>query len=113
MFDLREKSKRDVKATQLLTVEKHPWYKDLVNKVIIVGGIERRVTSPEKLILSQIKRVIEDELPFNKSDLINIFRCVPTSEFVKDEVQKIIRFVKTHETIPEKDYFEALEIHAT
>jgi hypothetical protein len=36
-------------------------------------------------------------------------RTLPTKEFFKDEIQRIIRFVKAHESITEKDYVEVVE----
>jgi hypothetical protein len=37
-------------------------------------------------------------------------KLIPASEFMKDEIQRIIRFVKQHEAISEREYLDALDM---
>jgi hypothetical protein len=39
-----------------------------------------------------------------------MIRLLPTKDFLKDETQRIIRFVKSHEEITERDYLEVVEL---
>lgn len=85
-------------------VDSHPWFNELINKVVILNGVQRDVTISESIILNQIQRMVEDETRFTKSAFNQIIRLLPTREFMKDEIQRIVRFVKSHETISERGF---------
>jgi hypothetical protein len=53
---------------------------------------------------------IEDKTAFTQAYLINLMKMIPPSAFRRDDVQRILRFVKQHEGIPERDYLEAVEM---
>jgi hypothetical protein len=55
-------------------------------------------------------RLVEDQARFTKQVFFNLIRLLPTRDFHQDEVQRIIRFVKAHEGISERDYLECLEL---
>lgn len=46
----------------------------------------------------------------NKKVFTDIIRIIPNCEFQKDEIQRIIRFVKQKENISERDYVEAVDL---
>jgi hypothetical protein len=54
--------------------------------------------------------MIEDRHPFNQKAFVKILNVIPRHEFQKDELQRIIRFIKQHEEITERDYVEAIEL---
>jgi hypothetical protein len=54
--------------------------------------------------------MIEDQVQFTKKVFVNFMKILPTREFQKDEVQRIIRFVKQHENITERDFVESVEL---
>lgn len=62
------------------------------------------------LIAIYVYRLIEDQSKFTKQVFYNLMRLLPTKEFLKDDIQRIIRFVKQHEMITERDYIEAVEL---
>ena len=62
------------------------------------------------LIVIYVYRLIEDQSKFTKQVFYNLMRLLPTKEFLKDDIQRIIRFVKQHEIITERDYIEALDM---
>ncbi|KAI8915038.1 hypothetical protein BC831DRAFT_499541 [Entophlyctis helioformis] len=101
--DVRRKEKKDIIAS-------HPWYNELINKVVVMNGVRRDVTQCESLLIVRLKRLIEDQVTFNKKVFVQLMRVLPTREFLKDEIQRIIRFVKQHESISERDYLEAVEL---
>ncbi|KAL2920013.1 hypothetical protein HK105_200079 [Polyrhizophydium stewartii] len=101
--DLRRKEKKAI-------LDAHPWYNELIRKVVVMNGVRREVTQYESLLLGRLKRLIEDQIIFNKKVFVQLMRVLPTREFLKDEVQRIIRFVKQHESISERDYLEAVEM---
>jgi hypothetical protein len=54
--------------------------------------------------------LIEDQVQLTKKVFVSFMRILPTREFMKDEVQRIIRFVKQHENISERDFVESVEL---
>ncbi len=54
-------------------------------------------------------RCIEDKIPFKKRMLINIMKTIPKHVFGTDEIQRILRFLKNKENIPEREFVEAIE----
>jgi hypothetical protein len=52
---------------------------------------------------------LEDAIPFRKRTLINLMKTIPKHVFGTDEIQRILRFLKTKENIPERDFVEAIE----
>jgi hypothetical protein len=57
-----------------------------------------------------LKRLIEDKKPFNKEAYVKIMKLIPQKIFAKDDIQRIGRFVKQHESITERDYLDAIEL---
>ncbi|KAJ3190603.1 hypothetical protein HK101_008567 [Irineochytrium annulatum] len=88
-------------------VGQHPWYRDLVGKV---HGANRKLSEMEQLILDRIRCIIEDSRPLTQASLAQIMRLIPPSEFLNDEIQRIIRLVRQAENISERDYLEAVEM---
>lgn len=126
---MRRKATSEIKNEAKKIVENHPWYNELVNKVVVLNGAKREVTPQETIILQEIKRyvniickdgllirctcrnrLIEDQSKFTKQVFYNLIRLLPSKEFLKDDIQRIIRFVKQHEMISERDYIDAVEM---
>ncbi|KAI9310198.1 hypothetical protein DFJ73DRAFT_788272 [Zopfochytrium polystomum] len=97
--------------------------REAVSRKVAVGGGGGRVgggggdgagakglTELEELLLNRIRCKIEDRQPFSQSALIQIMKLIPPSDFMNDEVQRIMRFVKVHEGISEREYLEAVEL---
>ncbi|KAJ1548410.1 hypothetical protein HK405_003305 [Cladochytrium tenue] len=71
------------------------------------------VRDVEELLLDRIRRRIEDgDGRFTQSALIGLLRLVPREEFMREEVQRIMRFVRLREGIDEREYLEAVELAA-
>ncbi|KAJ3044765.1 hypothetical protein HK097_001378, partial [Rhizophlyctis rosea] len=49
-------------------------------------------------------------LPINHHTLIQLMKLIPPREFMKDDIQRIFRFLKHHEKISEREYLEAVEM---
>ncbi|KAJ3129909.1 hypothetical protein HK098_007663 [Nowakowskiella sp. JEL0407] len=90
-------------------LENHPWYFDLINKIVAVNG-KKPAYSAEEMLISRIRGIIEDHIPFTKGTFVHLLKVVPASDLNKDDVQRIIRFVKQREGISERDYVEAMDL---
>ncbi|KAJ3385327.1 hypothetical protein HDU92_003114 [Lobulomyces angularis] len=108
--NMRIKAKREKIAEKNAILNEHPWYRDLINKVVNTGGIKRKTSPYETLLIERVKGVIEDKRSFSQLTFVQMLKVIPTHEFTKDEIQRIIRFIKQHETITERDYIEAIEL---
>ncbi|KAJ8325493.1 hypothetical protein BDV3_001252 [Batrachochytrium dendrobatidis] len=108
--DMRQKAAEERRKEKIEILLAHPWYNELIKKVVVMNGVRRKVTQYESVLLGRLKRIIADQISFNKAVFVQLMRVLPTREFVKDEVQRIIRFVKQHENIAERDYLEAVEL---
>ncbi|KAI8801424.1 hypothetical protein BJ742DRAFT_859250 [Cladochytrium replicatum] len=112
------------KAMRSKILKAHPWYNELVNKMVLTSGalgvgitptenVHKRFSSPatsEDMLINRIRGYIEDQIPFTKKTLVQLMKVVSPGDFNKEEVQRIIRFIKQHESISERDYVEAIEI---
>jgi len=99
----------DLKLERERIIKKHPWYNDMVNKIIYTTGSARELSETENILLRQIRNIIEDGIPFSRISYINILKIIPPSEFMSENIQRILRFIKQHEPIAERDYMEAVE----
>ena len=53
---MRRKSEAERRIMTKKLVENHSWYNELVNKVVVLNGAKREVTSQEMIILEELKR---------------------------------------------------------
>ncbi|KAI8894480.1 hypothetical protein BC833DRAFT_217378 [Globomyces pollinis-pini] len=106
---MRCKANEERRNNRKHLIDSHPWYNELINKVVVLNGVQREVTPHESVILEHLRGLIEDQVRFTKHTFLHLIRLLPTRDFLKDEVQRIIRFVKSHETITERDYLEIVE----
>ncbi|KAJ3321637.1 hypothetical protein HDV06_004052 [Boothiomyces sp. JEL0866] len=107
---MRQKAHEEKRDARKKLIESHPWFNELINKVVVLNGVKRDVTPAESIILDHIRGLIEDQVRFTKQVFLHLIRLLPTKDFLKDEVQRIIRFVKSHEIITERDYLEVVEL---
>ncbi|TPX72899.1 hypothetical protein SpCBS45565_g00002 [Spizellomyces sp. 'palustris'] len=103
----RAEAQRQAEKNRLL--QQHPWYNELLNKVVL-NGVKRDMSEYEGLLLNRVKCVIEDNLPFTQNTFVQLMKIIPTHEFMKDDIQRIIRFVKAHANITEREYLEAMDM---
>ncbi|KND01519.1 uncharacterized protein SPPG_03318 [Spizellomyces punctatus DAOM BR117] len=103
----RAEAQRQAEKNRLL--QQHPWYNELLNKVVL-NGVKRDMSEYEELLLNRVKCVIEDNLPFTQNTFVQLMKIIPTHEFMKDDIQRIIRFVKAHANITEREYLEAMDM---
>lgn len=87
-------------------LKSHSWFNDLLNKIVS----KRKIGHYEQLLIDRVRGVVEDGLDFSQATFVKILKVIPTDEFTTDEIQRIIRFIKQHETISERDYIEAIEL---
>jgi hypothetical protein len=52
-------------------------------------------------------RMIESSQPFNKRTMTNMLRSLTDTEYEKEEIQRILRFVRVKEGLSEYEYAEA------
>lgn len=107
---MRAKSAGEKKTRARTALKAHIWYGELINKVVAINGVRREVTAYETVLLRQLKGYIEDQILFTKKVFVQFMRILPTKEYQKDEIQRIIRFVKQRENITERDFLEAVEL---
>ena len=50
-----------------------------------------------------------DNKIFKKSVFVDIMKTVPPSVFAREEIQRVFRFLKSKESISERDYLEAID----
>ncbi|KAI9339065.1 hypothetical protein BDR26DRAFT_837948 [Obelidium mucronatum] len=100
-----DKERAQEKSTIL---KKHAWYFDLASKVTSSGN--RRPSKLEELLLDRIRCTIEDDHEFDQTIFIQLMKLIPQRIFNEDAIQRIIRFVKQHSSISERDYLEAIEL---
>ncbi|TPX56685.1 hypothetical protein PhCBS80983_g04345 [Powellomyces hirtus] len=109
MKAMRRKSDRQRNAEKNQLLRQHPWYTELVTKVVL-SGAKKHLSEYEELLISRVKCVIEDNLPFTQNTFVQLMKMIPAHEFMKDDIQRIIRFVKAHGNITEREYLEAVEM---
>ncbi|ORX41667.1 hypothetical protein BCR36DRAFT_363932 [Piromyces finnis] len=100
---------KELRIEREKVINRHPWYNDMVNKMIYTTGTARQLTETENILFKQIKNIIEDGIPFSRLTYINILKIIPPSEFMTENIQRMLRFIKQHEPIAERDYMEAVE----
>ena len=88
----------------------HPWYPEFMDKVVNLNGAKTDLTQDQRQLLNEITCYIQDGIPFKKQLFIDLMKTVPKNVFPSDEIQRIFRFIKTRESISERDYVEAVEI---
>ncbi|KNE57135.1 hypothetical protein AMAG_02885 [Allomyces macrogynus ATCC 38327] len=86
----------------------HPWYNDLI-RVVFSNGLKKQLSPSEHLLLGRVRALIGDGVPLDKLEFIRLMKLVPAHEFMKDEVQKILKFLRHHMGISELDYLDAIE----
>ncbi|KAJ3077704.1 hypothetical protein HK102_005026, partial [Quaeritorhiza haematococci] len=89
--NMRQKASGQRKTHLHRILHNHPWFKELLNKVVMTGGIKRKIGEYERLLLNRIRGIIEDQIPFTQQTYIKMMKVIPTSEFQKEEIQRIIR----------------------
>ncbi|KAJ3158281.1 hypothetical protein HDU86_002990 [Geranomyces michiganensis] len=106
---MRKRSERQRAAEKNQLLQQHPWYTELVTKVVL-SGAKKHASEYEELLLSRVKCVIEDNLPFTQNTFVQLMKVLPAHEFMKDDIQRIIRFVKAHGNVTEREFLEAVEL---
>ncbi|KAJ3411130.1 hypothetical protein HDV05_002694 [Chytridiales sp. JEL 0842] len=108
---MRQRAAMQRKAEKVKAVRMHRWYNELCAKVNATNGARSmQVSEFEELLLSRIRCNIEDNLPFTQQTLVQLMKLIPASEFMKDDIQRIIRFVKQHENFSEREYLDAVDM---
>jgi hypothetical protein len=119
---MRQSARKEQRSINSEIVNNHPWYNDLINKVVMTGGIRRKRTFYlflnneniasfyELLLIERIRGIIEDGLEFDQNTFVKILKVLPSHEFNRDEAQRIIRFLKHRISLTERDYVDAVEL---
>ncbi|KAJ3101820.1 hypothetical protein HDU97_001046 [Phlyctochytrium planicorne] len=103
---MRQKAAIQRRAEKTRVLRLHPWYYELVNKVQ-TSSVNGQLKDMEQLLLDRIRCIIEDGRPFTQSVFVQLMKLIPQSDFMNDEIQRIIRFVRVNENINEREYVEA------
>ncbi|KAJ3171909.1 hypothetical protein HDU87_008159 [Geranomyces variabilis] len=106
---MRKRSDRQRTAEKHQLLQQHPWYTELVTKVVL-SGAKKHASEYEDLLLSRVKCVIEDNLPFTQNTFVQLMKVLPAHEFMKDDIQRILRFLKAHGNVTEREFLEAVEL---
>jgi hypothetical protein len=56
MNSMRQKATDEKKSFKKQILDQHPWYNELINKVVVLNGVQRVVTPHEQIILDHIKK---------------------------------------------------------
>lgn len=105
---LRQKAKKKLYLQQQQALETHPWFNDFL-KVLRLNGLRQIITKTETEILEFIKIQICDLGSVQKSDFELILALVPEQEFQKEEIQRIVKFLRNQLHVSELDFIEVLE----
>ncbi|KAL3896956.1 MAG: hypothetical protein SGCHY_003744 [Lobulomycetales sp.] len=108
--NMRVEARKEQRQTNALIISRHPWFNELINKVVMTGGVRRTPSYYENMLIERIRGVIVDGIPFDQSTFVRLLKVLPTTEFNIDEIQRIIRYVKHHISLSERDYVEAVEL---
>ncbi|KAI8852564.1 hypothetical protein BC829DRAFT_414523 [Chytridium lagenaria] len=108
-FDRKAEFIAKVPRLPFRVLRQHPWYYELLNKVQ-TSSVNGLLKEMEQLLLDRIRCIIEDGRPFTQSVFVQLMRLIPQTEFMNDEIQRIIRFVRVNENINEREYVEAVEM---
>lgn len=123
---MRAKSASKKASHNSRVLNEHPWYNEFVNRVVSLSGAKADLAAFEQQLIDQIrgwvynsasysrmvspsKRCIEDQIPFKERMLINIMKTIPKHVFGTDEIQRILRFLKSKENVPEREFVDAIE----
>ncbi|KAI8819899.1 uncharacterized protein EV422DRAFT_90962 [Fimicolochytrium jonesii] len=106
---MRQRANAQRDAEKARALRQHPWYTELVTKVVFTG-VKKHASEYEALLLGRVKCVIEDGLPFAQNTFVGLMKVIPAHEFMKDDIQRILRFVKAHASISEREYLEAIDM---
>ncbi|KAI9183229.1 hypothetical protein H9P43_004146 [Blastocladiella emersonii ATCC 22665] len=92
------------------TLRTHPWYNDLL-RVVFGGntGLRKHVSDSEHALLARIRALIGDGIPLDKLEFVRLMKLIPNADFMRDDVQKIFKFLRVHLGISELDYLDAIE----
>ncbi|KAJ3352818.1 hypothetical protein HDU83_007620 [Entophlyctis luteolus] len=104
---MRFRAEQDRLREQAENIAQHPWFTDLVDKV---ATSSKHPSKLEDLLLDRIRRSVEAGEDFNQAALVQLLRLIPQRVFTDDSVQRIIRFVRQHSGISEREFLEALEM---
>jgi hypothetical protein len=52
---MRQKCTDEKRQGRKSLIDAHPWYNELIKKVVVLNGVQRKVTPPETVILDHLK----------------------------------------------------------
>ncbi|KAJ3059715.1 hypothetical protein HDU98_004330, partial [Podochytrium sp. JEL0797] len=104
MKGMRHRSARETESAKAAELNQHAWYFELLNKV---GKSPSRL---ERILLERIRIYIENRQEFTQNVFVQMMKLIPQRLFNEDPIQRIIRFVKQHSDITERDFLEAIEL---
>ncbi|KAJ1501688.1 hypothetical protein HMI55_003269 [Coelomomyces lativittatus] len=106
---MRVNAKRRRRQERHRLLDIHPWYKEMV-KITSNHPLKKTLSEGERALLYQVGVRIGDKVPFTKHEFVDILKSVPTSEYMKEEVQKLIKFLKLQIGLTELEYLDAIEL---
>ena len=98
---MRQTAETIVEAERANILQRHPWFTEF--KRICGDGLY------ERNLCDRIKEIIEDQLKFTGSIFSQLFRLIPEKEFCRDEIQRLILYIRQQEGLSEKEYMDAVE----
>ncbi|KAI8619180.1 hypothetical protein BC830DRAFT_819181 [Chytriomyces sp. MP71] len=107
MRHMRARAVGEIEQSKAKVLRRHPWYYDLVRKV---SASSKHLSKVEELLLDRIRGHVEHGQDFTQKVFVQLMKLIPERAFNDDAVQRIIRFVKQHSSISERDYLEAIEL---
>jgi hypothetical protein len=131
--NMRKASQKEMSGIQSDRVDTHPWFGELLNRIEMSsagkeassirkrrGGRTKTRSQCETLLLERIRMFVEDGLEFTQVVFLSLLKvCVsiisnclviPTHEWARDEIQRIIRFLKQKVVgLNERDYITCVE----
>lgn len=116
--DMRKFLMRDQQRQKVRKLAGHKWYAELASKLLYPpSGIPKRaLSSYEELTVKRLVNMVVNDMPLNTvAGFARLCKSIPPKAFASEDIQRLVRFIKSKEKISEQDYLTALELagHAT
>lgn len=89
-------------------LRRHAWYHEML-RVATCNGLRQRITDCERRLIDQVRVLIGDVGDVERTEFPGLLREIPGAEFQREEVQRLIKFLKTSLQVSELEYLDALE----
>jgi hypothetical protein len=86
----------------------HPWYNELI-RIVFGNSLRKQVSESEHVLLNRVRTLIGDDVQLDKFEFVRLMKLIPNHDFMREEIQRIFKFLRLQLGISELDYFDAIE----